>query len=325
MLSYRQSLNNDDLMGITYYMLLQDRVSEAISFFKRSQESEAKSQRFDQAHRQHQRLPSSPTAIQYDYLQAYLDFYTGNFDRAGEIAKRYADYPVPRWQNLFFSVSDQLNEIKGEIPEIADKENREQIQTKLAATEASFDFTVESKKITLNYQNLTSCRVNYYPMDIELLFSRNPFVKQQTEHFAFILPNETAEISLSADQTRFIFDLPEKFHNSNLMIEIIGNGIKKSQVYYANSLDIQVIENYGQVKVTHQESRKPLSGVYVKVYAQMKGGEVQFFKDGYTDLRGRFDYISLNTNELDYAERFAILILSEEYGAVIREAAPPKR
>jgi len=63
----------------------------------------------------------------------------------------------------------------------------------------------------------------------------------------------------------------------------------------------------------------------VKVYARMKDGTVKFFKDGYTDLRGRFDYVSLNTNEIADVDRLSILMLSKEHGAVIREAAPPKR
>jgi hypothetical protein len=57
----------------------------------------------------------------------------------------------------------------------------------------------------------------------------------------------------------------------------------------------------------------------------MQNDEVRFYKDGYTDLRGRFDYASLNTNELDFVRRFAVLVLSEDHGAVVREAAPPKR
>jgi hypothetical protein len=57
----------------------------------------------------------------------------------------------------------------------------------------------------------------------------------------------------------------------------------------------------------------------------MRDGSIKFFKDGYTDIRGRFDYLSLNTSELDAVEKFAILILNEEYGALIRETAPPKR
>ena len=82
--------------------------------------------------------------------------------------------------------------------------------------------------------------------------------------------------------------------------------------------------NRTQVKVASDKSGNPLPKVYVKVYARMKDGQVQFYKDGYTDLRGRFDYTSLNTNELEGVERFSILIMSEDAGAVVREAAPPK-
>jgi 5-hydroxyisourate hydrolase-like protein (transthyretin family) len=86
-----------------------------------------------------------------------------------------------------------------------------------------------------------------------------------------------------------------------------------------------MIEAYGQVAVTHADTRKPVPGAYVKVYAKLQSGEVKFVKDGYTDLRGRFDYASLNTSEVDNAQRLSLLILSEPYGAVVREAAPPKR
>jgi hypothetical protein len=64
---------------------------------------------------------------------------------------------------------------------------------------------------------------------------------------------------------------------------------------------------------------------YVKVYARMADGRVRFYRDGYTDLRGRFDYSSLSTNDLDHVERFALLVLSDEHGAIVREAGPPKR
>ena len=95
--------------------------------------------------------------------------------------------------------------------------------------------------------------------------------------------------------------------------------------YYANAMDVQLIENYGQVKVTDTAGGKPLPKVYVKVYARMADGQVKFYKDGYTDLRGRFDYASVSTPELQPVERFAVLVLSEDRGAVIREAAPPQQ
>ena len=50
-----------------------------------------------------------------------------------------------------------------------------------------------------------------------------------------------------------------------------------------------------------------------------------FTKDGDTDLRGRFDYSSLSTSDLDQVERFALLVMSDEHGAVVQEAAVPKR
>jgi len=112
---------------------------------------------------------------------------------------------------------------------------------------------------------------------------------------------------------------------------VVAAGTSKASAYFANSMAVQVINNYGQVKITNAKSGKPLPKVYVKIYARMKNGQVRFYKDGYTDLRGRFDYTSLNTNELEQVARFAILILSEDadstkgLGAVVREAAPPKR
>ena len=66
-----------------------------------------------------------------------------------------------------------------------------------------------------------------------------------------------------------------------------------------------------------------MAKVYVKVYAR-RGGVVSFYKDGYTDLRGAFDYATVSVGPgLEGVERFAILIMSEDHGALIREVGPP--
>ena len=288
-------------------MLLQDRIEEAFTFFERV-DPEKLSMR-----------------LQYDYMNAYMDFFTEDHKTARQIAEKYVDYPVDRWRKAFENVLNQLDEIEGKAPSVLDDKDRTQTQTQLASTEPSFDFKVEEKKVRLDYQNIAECRVNYYLMDIEFLFSRNPFVQEFSGQFSIIRPNATKTHALPQDQTEFAFDLPKEFHSSNVLVEIVARGITKSQACYSHSLALQVIENYGQVKVTHAGTGKPLSKVYVKVFAKMKNGEVQFYKDGYTDLRGRFDYTSLNTNELDFVEKFSLLVMSEEHGAVVREAAPPKR
>ena len=71
--------------------------------------------------------------------------------------------------------------------------------------------------------------------------------------------------------------------------------------------------------------RRPLSQTYVKVYAQRKEGAVKFYKDGYMEVRGRFDYSSFSTNDLDVVQRFSVLILHDEDGATVKEVAPPRQ
>jgi hypothetical protein len=223
------------------------------------------------------------------------------------------------------ALDKQLDEITGAATAVVDDENREQRQTELAATAPSFEFTVESKQVSIQYQNLSTVAVNYYLMDVELLFSRNPFVQQHSGQFSYIRPNLSEVVELPADAKSTKFDLPAALHTSNVLVEITGGGVTKQQAYYAHSLTAQVTETYGQVRVTETSTGKPLAKTYVKVYARNGDGSIKFYKDGYTDLRGRFDYTSLNTNELDFVARFSLLILSDTHGAVVREAPPPKR
>jgi len=306
-LRYRNELSDEDLMAVTYYLLLQDRVEEAIGLFQRVEPA------------------NLPTRLQHDYFAAYLDFFNDKPDTARKIAAKYADYPVERWRNLFAAVLTQLDEIAGHAPKVLDKKDRDEVQTDLAASEETFEFTVEAKKITLNYQNLDAATVNYYLMDIELMFSRQPFVADRGGQFAYIQPNRTQQVKLPADKKTLTIDLPAELHNRNVMVEVVAGGKTRSAAYYSHSLVVQMMENYGQLRVTHEKTGRPLAKAYVKVYARMGGGQVEFYKDGYTDLRGRFDYTSLNTGQLGGVQKFAVLILSEEHGSTVREAKPPKR
>ena len=187
---------------------------------------------------------------------------------------------------------------------------------------AGKELKVEDRAVTLAYQNLTSCLVNYYPMDIELLFSRNPFVDRYSGQFAYIRPNLTADVELDGSGA-LTFDLPERFHSSNVLIEVLGGGVKRTETYFANTLALQLVGNYAQMRVREETSGRPLPKAYVKVFARMRDGSVRFYKDGYTDLRGRFDYASLSTKDTATATHYAVLLLSEEHGTVIHEVTPP--
>ncbi|MCA9031128.1 MAG: hypothetical protein KDA66_09990, partial [Planctomycetaceae bacterium] len=306
-LGYERALGDEELLSVTYYLLLQDRIEEALATFARVGRDNV------------------ATKMQYDYCKAYLAFFSDDPNQARAIAEKYTDHPVDRWRTTFQTIVAQLDEAGGGDAVALDEEDRTSQQDALAATEPTFEFQIDGKNLNVNYQNLDAVTVNFYEMDVELLFSRTPFVHQFGEDFTAIKPNHSVSVSLGKNKSQKSIPIPEQFHSRNVLVEVVSAGKAQSLPYFSNVLSVQVIENYGQVRVTHRDSRTPVSTCYVKVYAQLADGSVKFYKDGYTDIRGRFDYASLNTNQLDGATRFAILTLSEEHGAVVREALPPKR
>jgi hypothetical protein len=253
--------------------------------------------------------------------------YRGEVAAARKIAGRYATYPVDKWQKRFAAASMQLAELDGAAVAVADDKNRDQQQAVRAAAAPSLTFAVEDRAVTVNYRNVTDASVRYYKMNLELLFSGSPFVQSQAgnDRFSYIKPNLTQALKLPAGKTEHTFALPKELANSNVLIEIRTGAIRQTRAYYANSLDVQIAQNFGQLTVTDAKTHRPLPISYVKVYARMANGQVKYYKDGYTDLRGRFDYTSLSTNDLPAVRRFAILVMSKTHGAVVREIAPPKR
>jgi hypothetical protein len=132
-------------------------------------------------------------------------------------------------------------------------------------------------------------------------------------------------VKLPDGQTKLTMPLPKDLASRNLLVELSAAGKTRSHAYFANAMEVRMLENYGQVRVTDSGSGKAIPKVYVKVYARLADGNVKFYKDGYTDLRGRFDYATVSTPEQQPISRFAVLVLSDERGALIREAAPPQQ
>jgi hypothetical protein len=307
LLSYKQEPSSEDYLAVVYYLLLQDRVAEAIHRFAKVDTEQL------------------ATRLQYDYFDCYLALSQGDSKRAKAIAVKYEKYPVDRWHKIFNNVVRQVDEIGGAGAVATDVDDQNQNQTQLAATEPGFDFKVESGEVIVDYQNLSSVKVNYYKIDIELLFSRNPFVQNFDGGFSFIKPNHSNVVELAEARNSHKFTLPDELKSSNVLVEIVGAGQTQTRAYYSHALAVQVIQKYGQVQVLQTKSRKPLGTVYVKVYAQLKDGSIKFYKDGYTDLRGRFDYASLSTGDLQSVVKFSLLISSDRDGSMVREAMPPLR
>ena len=110
-----------------------------------------------------------------------------------------------------------------------------------------------------------------------------------------------------------------------MLVEVRAGGLVRRIPLLQGTLRVQWMEDFGQLAVASSSSGKVLPKTYVKVYAKLANGTVRFHKDGYTDLRGRFDYASMSGEGANDAVRYAVLVASETEGAAIREIAPPAR
>lgn len=305
-LRYKQSLSDEDRMAIAYYMLLQDRISEAIEQFKMIQTEQIKQ------------------SISYKYFNCWILFSKGHPEKAVEIANDYLQYPVKRWRLLFKDVVNQYNEIQTGVYSATDPKSR--THRHLHATEIlpTLEIELRDNAINIAHTNVENAQINFYLMDLEFLFSNNPFVQDVSERFLRIYPNKSLDVSLSESNTTSV-KIPDSVISQNSMIEVVAGGIKRSTPYFPNSMRLVMMESFGQLQVFNSEDNSFVPGAYVKVYARMKNGQTQFYKDGYTDLRGRFDYESLSTDATDRVERFAILVYCQNNGSIVREAAPAGR
>jgi hypothetical protein len=216
-----------------------------------------------------------------------------------------------------------LEELSGASPAVTDALSRDQQQAELAARQPTFDLTLDRDGVIIRNQHVTSLELRFFEMDVELLFTRQPFVQSDVARFSFIEPQHREYLTNPPPEHRVAW--PPGLRGKNVVVEAVGVGQRKARIHYANDLATHVAHQYGQVRVQRASDRAALVATYVKVYAQKHGGAVAFYKDGYTDLRGWFDYASLSTNDLDHVEKFAILVASDQAGSAILEATPPAR
>jgi len=287
---------------------------------------------------------------QYDYLTAYLDFFKPTGPTvAQELARRYRNYPIPKKRKLFGFIERHIAEAQTAVPVAGGKEGEEgvpitagskdkegskeksvkdSVASAVAATiEPKLEMRIDSHSLKLQYNSrVSSCTVHLYVMDIELLFSTSPFLSDsaQSRQLLFVSPNHTMQVNLPAAQTKLDVELPPSCRNSNLFVELSAKGLPtKVEPYFANSLDVHILDAKGQVKVNSKRTNRPVVQCYIKVYARYRSGQIHFYKDGYTDIRGLFDYSVLANTQLSNVTAFAILVLSDTDGALLKETHPP--
>ena len=259
-LSQRRTLQAEHYLGLVYYLLLQDRVDDAISFFSKIDREEVR-----HSH-QHE--------LQYDYFAAYIDFFMGypKFTVARDVCQKYLEYPVLSWRSLFVEVATQLAEFDGqEVVEDQAPDEKKQNSSN-ANKEETVSLDIDRSTLHITHQNVTELTLAFYRVDLEVLFSRNPFITQSKDEFSFIQPKQTQKIQVPnpKDLGKTTQEIPENLRRYNLYIELRAGDKIQSTTYFSTSLKVQVLENYGQVKVLDQTD-KPLIKVciYLSIYSSI--------------------------------------------------------
>lgn len=302
-----ESMTATDKMTGVYYFLIQNRVQDALELFEQIKEGNAR----------------EISAFTYDYLRAYLAFYSQDvteITKASELCDDYlAMILTPSKKAMWQGVQDYLNELKD--PNFASEMFDNTTDADISAARAKrLNCEVnDDQTITINYKNIENVEINFYQTDIEFQFSTAPF-RQQNNAFNFVAPTETLPVTLDKSQRSQTIDLPPTLHDKSSVVEVIGGGKTVSRPNYDNRLRIEISARLRQIRVFNKENGQAIAKAYVKVYGQTPDSpDGRFIKDGYTDLRGRFDYASVSSDELDFVKALAILVLSPSAGADVLE------
>ena len=109
----------------------------------------------------------------------------------------------------------------------------------------------------------------------------------------------------------------------NLLIEFNYESIKLLDLYLSSNLYVIITESLDELQVLVQ-NLKPLIKSYVKIYTKINDDNILFYKDSYTDLNGKFNYLSLNIDLLKQTKKFYIYASETNHGDIIKECFPPK-
>ena len=316
----------DDWLVMTYYWVLMDRVEDALTLFRWKVVGE------DGVH------PATGLrcVVQFDYMRAYFECFKNDLSEARAICAKYASYPIIYWRSMFENVAELVKEAEGTLEEAMEEEAMDMtnvtsnvIRSKRvhAESESSLSVSQEKSGVSVKYSNLERVQVNVYEVDAELRFSNAPFLREKGSQAMYVRPNHSEMVvlpTLAENQAFgvFVYSLPDEYVQKNVVVEVCAGALRESCFVFNTKLTVVVSAKSGQLRVFDQETKRPVSNCYVKVYVKVEE-ESKFLKDGFTDIRGYFDYFAVSSDLGDRAKKVAIFVDKEGYGSCIREVVPP--
>ncbi len=293
-LQWKPALTSADELTFTYYLFLQDRIAEALARFAKIKPADL------------------PDPLQYDYLRAVALFYEAKPEEAKAIAEGYVKkLPPGTWLERFQAVATQAEEIAKPVPAMAEEKGD---------TQASLEISqLPDGKLLLKHANLEETTLSLYHIDLEVLFSKDPFLKGGVESsLPPISPNETTTIAFQKGNNETPYELPENFRQGNILVAAESEEAKQLKILDSRLLETRIVPVERTIQVIDPTTNKPLPATYIKVFAESRDGSTTFHKDGYTDLRGKFDYLSHTGTDPATIRRLAILVSHPEKGSLTR-------
>jgi len=287
-----------DKAALCCYLINQSRFDRALMVFK-TIDAKAAAAEFEET---------------YNYMSAFFSMSMNDCDRALKIAQDYynnEDMP-PQYREKWEAIVRQCNESKD--VSCADETF---IPDRIAVAPPMYDIRCLKHKLQIDHNAAARGPVmlEFWVMDLEMLFSVQPFAVTM-DSYRFMQPNHIIKnIKLSGGK-KTVVDIPRSLHNANAIIRLTW-GVEGKEVVvndYDNEIDVQVSREVGEVRVVSTEEKsfdEPVAGAYCKVYSKNSDGTTQFYKDGYTDIRGRFNFRDLSTSDQNKAVRFALLVTTK--------------
>lgn len=277
-LAYKGRLDSEDRLILAQYFVMQHRYQEA-----RHQVAQIADLTIN-----------TDLQMQLDYLQAYL-----NSSLAHEAILRYNETASLYW-----------------------KEKWEEMGREIEAKQNSYSESLLSAELTdstlsIYSENIAECQLKVHKIDLELLFSRSPFLKTTPTASSYTAPSFTQSIALVSGFA-VKYSLPESLQLGNLMLFLDCGGQFWSGLYAKSGLRVQIYSSKGTIRVT-DVSLEGVAGAYVKVYAKNSGKKAAFYKDGYTDSKGKFSYSTVTSDEKAKIAAFSLLVTHEELGSTVLE------
>ena len=195
----------EDNMMLTYYLLLQDRIDEAFGVYSLI-DAEAPQ--------------NLGLGLQYDYMGAYFDLYKGmpHFTKAKTLCDKHLGDPIASWRLLFVEIANQLAEIEGETQESKDAKQ----ENAAKGDQEILKSKIVDNGIEVEYANLESINLEFFEVNLEVLFSLYPFMTTEFDELVFSKSIESHDVKLtkSTNIQRHLFQLPKTLEGRNLIAKV---------------------------------------------------------------------------------------------------------